>query len=427
MTTTLAALGHPVEPQARLLNTWILAWQGVFLHRIGQAGQARLRLTAVLDSLAELLLAAQERHRLEAFVYLHRAGDLMTDRQRDETGRELRRSLALYQEINDRWWMIHCLNALGAWEMFNGQLGQAWELGRQALQIAQQLGDPKTETVTLERMSFVAEHRGATAEGVRLAREAVARQSDPSLRTVALGRLTFALLAVGEFEESVTLAKEAVAWRENLHRHIRGTAFLSNTLARGLLHLGRFDEGLAVAQTTVQHWQDAYGFEQPFLLRTVARAFLALGNEGEADRLIQRTVESQRRMGNENLFALAGALVDCAYPALALGDLNETGRTLVEGLRMTQRSEAFQFTCQSLPAAALLLASQNRLEEAAFLNGAIQRYPHLTRSRWYATVALDRLAELLASLPAGLRSAAEEQGQALALPEMTAELLALLT
>ena len=75
----------------------------------------------------------------------------------------------------------------------------------------------------------------------------------------------------------------------------------------------------------------------------------------------------------------------------------------------------------------MLLAAQERLAEAATIHGLIQRYPYLTNSRWYATVALDRLTELLAPLPPDVMTAAEERGRALGLPAMTAELLALLS
>jgi predicted ATPase/DNA-binding SARP family transcriptional activator len=432
MATALNSLGEPVEPQAHLLDVWLLAWQGVLLHRIGQAGQARLHLTTALERLAdgaqaaEDPLSAEEYRRVQAFAYLHRGGDLMTDRRRGETGNDLRRSLALFQQTNDRWWTIHCLVILGSWELFNGHLGRSWELCEEGLQLARQLRYPSGQIIALERMSFAAEHRGDTEAGERLAREALAMAQETSRRMVLLNRLTFALLAVGKFEESVTLAKEALDWGENIHIHIRGTAFLYNTLARGLLHLGRFAEGNAIARAAVERWQDAYGFEQPFLLRTVSRAVLARGGAPEARRLILQTVDSQQQMGNENLFALSGAYIDAAYPALALGDLDETRRMLIQGLTFAQQSEAFDYGSKGFPAAARLLALQNRLEEAAFVNGAIQRYPRLTNSRWYAAVALDRLAELLAPLPPDVRNPAEERGRTPELPEMTAELLALL-
>lgn len=432
MAAALETLEFPAEPQPHILKAWLLAWQGVFLHHTGYAEQARLCLTTTLQNLtedpllAEGRLSAEERRRVQAFAYLHRNGGLMTDRQRDKTGEDLRQALALYQEINDRWWILHCLAHLGGWELFNGQLRKAWNLCEEALGLARHLGYPSGEIIALERMSFIAEQLGYTEEGERLAREALAKTKDQSRRMETLNRLAFALLAVGKFEESVTLAQEAADWGKNIHIHIRGTAFLHNTLARAYLHLGRFDEGRAIAQATVQRWQDAYGFEQPFLLRTVARALLAQGDASEARRLIHQTVESQQQMGNENLFALSGAYIDAAYPSLALGDLDETRRMLIQGLTFTQESEAFSYSCKGFPAAAHLLALQNRLEEAAFVNGAIQRYPGLIDSRWYVTVALDQLAKILAPLPPDVRIAAEKSGRALELPEMTGELLALL-
>jgi len=426
MASALAGLGDSVDPPSSLLRAWLRAWHGVFRHRIGQVDLARRQLTAVLEDLPDDSLHTKGYRRLQAFVYLHRGGELMTNRQRSETGGDLRQALAIFQEISDDWWTIHSLSILSHWEIFKGHLRQGWERSREAVQLAHRLGYRSGEVIALGLMSFAAEQRGQTETGERLAREAVALYRSPTQRIRVMNRLTFVLLAVGKFEESVTLATETIAWVERIGVHAREIAFLYNTLARGYLHLGRFDEGRSVAEKTVAIWRDAYGWEQPFLLRSLARARLVMGEEIEARRLMQLTVESQQAMGNENLFPLAGALVDCAYPALALGDLNDARRTLVEGLRLAQRSEAFQFTCQALPTLGLLLAEQKRLEEAAFVNGAIQRYPYLTDSRWYATVALDRLTELLAPLPADIRAAAEERGNQHTLEPFTGELLEIL-
>ena len=276
-------------------------------------------------------------------------------------------------------------------------------------------------------MSFIAEHMGHTEKGEEFAREARANNRDPSRRVSVGQRLAFALLATGKFEESAMISLGEMAWVKDVGIHPKHIAFLNNNLARAYIHLGKFDEGRRLAEETVGIWKESHGFEQPFLLRTVARAVLAQGEPKEARRLIQQTVESQQQMGNENLFALSGAYIDAAYPALALGNLDEARQMLVQGLTYTHQSGAFDFSCKGFPAAALLLATQNRLEEAAFLNGAIQRYPHLTGSCWYATVALDRLTELLAPLPTDVRAAAEERGRVVELPEMTTELLAILS
>lgn len=427
MGRALAGLDAPDQPQTQILRAWLLAWHGVFLHRTGQVSLARQHLSRLLEEMEMTALPADERRRLQAFVYLHRGGDLMTNRFRGETGNDLQQSLALFQEINDSWWEVHCLCMLSHWEIFNGQLRRGLERSENAAYLARRLGYRGGEITALKQMSFASEHMGHNEQGEQLAREARALNRDPSNRVNATQRLAFTLLATGKFKESATISLDELAWAESVGIHPRHIAFSRNNLARAYVHLGRFDEGFSLAEATVQTWKEAHGFEQPFLLRTVARALLAQGNFGEAHRLLQQTVESQRGVGNENIFPLGGALVDCAYPALALGDVNATRRTLIEGLRMAQRSEAFHFVCQALPAAALLLAKQGRLEEAAFVNGAIQRYPHLTGSHWYALVALEKLAELLAPLPADVRSAAEERGRAPKLPETTAELLTLLT
>ncbi len=132
LTGAINALDAPVEPQAHLLVAWLLAWRGTIQHRTGQTSLARQELTRVLQSLADASLPAEGREKLRAFTYLQRGGDLMTNRQRNEMGEDLRESLALYQRIGDAYWTIHCLCILGHWELFNGQLRQGWERSEEA-------------------------------------------------------------------------------------------------------------------------------------------------------------------------------------------------------------------------------------------------------------------------------------------------------
>ena len=99
---------------------------------------------------------------------------------------------------------------------------------------------------------------------------------------------------------------------------------------------------------------------------------------------------------------------------------------MLDGLRLVQRGDVYDQATLALPAAALLLEEEKRLKDAAFVNGAIQRHPCLTRSRWYAAVALNRLAAFLVPLPWDVRNVAEAQGREQSLESLTDELLAML-
>ena len=423
---TAAQLDTPSTPQAHLLHGWLWAWHGLFFHQVSQPAAAQEALAQALALAAESPLPESEISPLRAFVYLHRAGDLMTNRQRREKVADMQKALDAYQQLGNDWWTVYTLVLLGHSEIFSGSIRKAKERLQQALHIAQRSGNRPGETQALQNLSFAAEHMGKVDEGERLARQALATIEDPAYRQSALGRLAFVLLATGKFEESISVSQTYVAWAKQFGADRRNYSFAYNNLARAYLDQGRFAEGKAIALEAVAGWKKTYGWEQPFLLRAAAMGTLALGDATEARRLIQSTVESQQQMGNDNSFALSGAYVDCAYPALALGDWGEARRMLAEGLHLIQRSDAYQHTCLALPAAGLLFAAEERLAEAAFVNGAIQRYPCLTGSRWYGAVALHRLIELLAPLPADERAAAAERGSALDLPEMTAALLEML-
>ncbi|MFZ1752422.1 MAG: BTAD domain-containing putative transcriptional regulator [Caldilineaceae bacterium] len=82
MAGALSGLGEPATPQAHLLYGWFLAWHGVFFHTTGKPALAQTRMAQALALVEDSPQPSREIRLLRAFVYLHRGGDLMTNRQR---------------------------------------------------------------------------------------------------------------------------------------------------------------------------------------------------------------------------------------------------------------------------------------------------------------------------------------------------------
>ena len=236
-------------------------------------------------------------------------------------------------------------------------------------------------------------------------------------------RMVSTAIGLGQFERELTLVTERLGYARSLGVGRNHLQFAFNSMGRVHLHLGHFQEAYALASSAAQEWANFHGWPHPYFRRTMGMALLAEGEVQEARKILSDVRADHQRVGADNLFR-SGAWVDETYPYLAHGDLAQARQCLVEGLRIVSQTGAYRFTVQALPAAALLLAWEERLEVAGCLTGSIQRYPYLTNSRWYATVALDRLAELLAPLPADVRAAAEARGRGMELPELTDELLA---
>ena len=420
------ALDGEESPQALRLWLWLRAWQAIYLSQTGEVPLSHAHFTEILERVEDAPLDEREQLALTAFALLHRGGDLMTDRRRGETGVGLRRALEIYRELGDRRGVCATLQLLGNWETFNGQMRRGRERLIEALGLARQIGQPNQESEILYRISFVAEQMGDVEEAEQLARLGREKAKDTLALVNSCNRLGFVLLAAGKFDESVEVCLRGIGWVDEIRAHQRSAVFIRNTLARGYLDLGRFAEARQEAEKANDFWREVYGWEHPFLQRTLAMALLALGQTAEADALIRKSMESQTKMGNENLFALSGAYIDCAYPALAQHRQDDARRLLVTGLEMAQRAEAYNYEGLGFPAAALWLAREGNLSCAALVCGGMEKLTRLVHSRWYAAVALDELHRRLADLPPADRAAAEEQGRALGLQEITERLLALL-
>lgn len=428
MARAATALGESAHPQPKLLRAWLLAWRGVFLHRIGPAALAQESMAQALALWEDPALAGTDIRPLRAFVYLHRNGDLMVNRRRDLMGVDLQRAVELFEEIGDLWWLVRAQLALGYLEFFNGQVRQAEQRYTTGRRIAQQMGDHEGLAQALDLLSFVAEHTGRFSEAESLVRQIDALKFKQPSNFLTFGqRVVWVSISLGRFADALDAATKLISQAQSMGIGPEHLQFNLNSLARAHIHLGHFEKANVLAASAAQLWANVHGREHPFMRRTLGMAMLGNGEHKDAQQVLSQVRAEQQQMGNDNFFALSGAFVDEAYPFLVLGDQIEARHCLTTGLRLAQDLGLYRFTVQALPAAGVLLAAQERLAEAAYVHGLIQRYPYLTNSRWYATVALDRLAELLAPLPPDVRAAAEERGRGLELPEMTAELLALLS
>ena len=422
------ALGESAHPQPKLLRAWLLAWRAVCLHRIGPTALAHESMAQAAAILEEPALAAEDLRPLRAFVHLQRNGDLMGSRRRDVMGVDLQRAVELFEEVGDLWWLTRAQLALGHLEFFNGQFQQAEQRFMTSRRMAQQIGDQTGLAQALDELSFVGEHAGRFSEAEELVRERYALKFKQTWNFVTFrSRLVWVSISLGRFADALQAASEIIAQAEGLGIGPEYRQFDLNDLARAHLHLGHFEKAYVLAASAAQLWANVHGREHPFMRRTVGMAMLGAGKHENAQQILSQVRADQQQMGNDNLLPLSGAFVDEAYPFLLLDEFAQTRHCLAAGLRLAQAIGAYRYTIQALPAVGVLLAAQERLAEAATIHGLIQRYPYLTNSRWYATVALDRLTELLAPLPPDVMTAAEERGRALGLPAMTAELLALLS
>jgi hypothetical protein len=117
------------------------------------------------------------------------------------------------------------------------------------------------------------------------------------------------------------------------------------------------------------------------------------------------------------------ALACLAIATRGLGDTPGARQHLCHALEIAQESEAVLPLLWALPATALLLAGEGEIERGAELYALASRFALVAKSRWFADVAGNTLAEVAATLPAERVAVLRERGRTRDLEATVAELL----
>lgn len=428
MAQAAAGIGAPQTGGERTLLLQVQGWQAVLLHYDGQAQAAGRIFDQCFEGLNHPDLAPLDTRRLAAFLYLHRGGQILGDRHRSRTAQEQAQAVALYRELGDAWWLRRALRALGNLEIFESNYGVARDLLTEAQAIAERIDDRTGLVDVMDRLSHLAEISGKLEEAERLVNQAIVLNRDELPFSLNLHiRLSFILHSGGRFQQAVD-SMEAVAQRYRQLNLTQGTGYpyVQNGIARIQLHLGNYALAHEIATTSLNDWTRVFGWENPFFLRTLGRAWLGLGQWEEGHQTLSRAYYAQLKVSDSAIFATRTYLNDLLYAELKLGLGAERFPRLVESIGRVHATGEDLLVMKSLPGIGLALAQRRHLTAAAAVYHLALRYPHIANSRWYRAVALNPLEELLTPLPPDMRSAAEERGRALGLPELADELLALM-
>ncbi|MFZ1753424.1 MAG: BTAD domain-containing putative transcriptional regulator [Caldilineaceae bacterium] len=422
-------IGTPQTGAERVLLLRIQGWQAIFLHYAGHTQASNALMEQCIAGLSHPDLAVLDTRGLVAFLHLHRGGQILGDLHRSRTAQEQAQAVALYRELGDAWWLRRALRALGNLEIFASNYRVARELLTEAQAIAERIDDRAGLVDVMDRLSHLAEISGELEEAERLVNQAIVLNQDELPFSLNLHiRLSFILHSGGRFQQAAD-SMEAVAQRYRQLNLTRGTGYpyVQNGIARIQLHLGNYALACEIATTSLNDWTRVFGWEPPFFLRTLGRALLGLGQWEEGHQTLSRAYSGQVKVSDSAISATRTYLEDLLYAELKLGMGVERFPRLVESIGRVHAIGEDLLVVKSLPGVGLALAQRGDWAESAAVYHLSLRYPHIANSRWYAVVAMDPLEELLAHLPPDTRAAAKERGRALELPEMTAELLSLLS
>jgi predicted ATPase/DNA-binding SARP family transcriptional activator len=332
-----------------------------------------------------------------------------------------RRSVALYEELGDRWGLARALARLGYTAEMLCLFGEAQKHCEQSLVISQELGDQRGMAEAMLTLGTISWVQGRLDEADGFYRESLGicrTLGDWNLMFLVLLRTGEVLVRRGLFEDGLVLMESDrdLAYDRGIPR---GAWFLLPWLAEAKVHLGRYEEACADAQ------QGAAGADIPwsfgFARFMEGLAVVAQGAYPEAMTLFQESVaafEEWRQMENRGW-----ALGPLGLAARGAGETALARQCVAQALEAGVELEAFMPVMYGLPVAALLLADQGAVDRAVEVYACASHYGFVANSRWFEDVAGQQLRTMAASLPTEAVELAEEQGRSRDWDVMAAELL----
>ena len=311
------------------------------------------------------------------------------------------RSFRLSELAGDEWRLAVTLALLSTDYCWLAEFEKAAALARRSRPLAEKLGDPfllKAQSAyeanvlnfitPVEDMAIVEEisHRYIAIQydlGVTF--------SEPPMQ------LVFALCTQGKYDEARTEVSKGIAILEARNQ--------PDLAARGLYAIStfHFDDG-SLAHSLLDGFSPPFGIVAGWF--EVARGRLSLANEccDEACALFEQALVSFREgesPSDEIWFSADWALAA------------RTKESLYFAINAVLTSKAYALVHWLLPAAALTLLDQGEVERAIELYALAETYPAIAKSRWYAKVAGQEIADSAEKLPSRMVAAAQARGRSL--------------
>jgi len=225
----------------------------------------------------------------------------------------------------------------------------------------------------------------------------------------------------GQYEEAHALLKRSVAIRKELGATPDSAPVNFLTFAK--VQLGWYERARTYVHPQLvrkRETDDKLGTGRGCLVQGMA--MLGEGENVEAQQLLQESVDAYFNIGQRDEGSQALAVL--AIASCKLGQISQAQHHLAQVLHTAKDIGAHLPLMTALPAVALLLAKQDKAEQAVELYALASRYPHVANSRWFQDVVGRPIAAAAASLPPADIAAAQARGRARDLKATVAELLA---
>jgi len=331
----------------------------------------------------------------------------------EEARRLFEQSLALYQELGERWWTARVLYQLSYASDTRDAYGEPKTLAENALAIFQSLGDPRYTAYSLTGLGWYAVRRGQLEEGEQLMQQCLDLTREMGERVMigwGLQNLGATAMYLGKYAKAQSLLEESLTLRSDLGDPL-GMADSTCDLGLAKMHLGQYDQARDLGEKALSLAQESdYPRRTGFCFLLLGSVALARSTCADAQELLQKGVVVLRGAGNQNDLGLLLGVLACAERGL--GRVPQAERHASEASRIGSGFQFFRPWIYALPALSLLLADGGEVERATELYALASRYPIVADSRWFEDVAGREIATAAAALPPDVVAAAQERGQA---------------
>jgi predicted ATPase len=420
----LSTLLHPsLSPSGELLRLYarLRAWQGVFAFVQENLAGARRYGQKALDVLIRSELANQDTQAERAFALMALGRGHSRD-QREKAGHLFRESLALFQSLADRWGSSQVYQALGIMAYDAGDYGLAETHFLDNWRLSQALGHQIDSAVALYYLGHSVFRQGRFEEG-----ESWLRQGVEICRNISnwpgvsllMNGCSEVLILLGRFDEAQELLVESINYGHFIgHRVVM--SFAQCHWSEASLHLGHYEKARQeLAEILVFFRQQENSWGVAFCQHMLACVQIAVGNDEEASRLLQKNNGIYREMKNNE--RLCWTLIGLSLIASRSVRSAEVRASLREALEIVLDIRNPMLVFMALPAVALYRAVQGETETAIEIYALATSQPYVEQSLWYQEVVGQYIT---ADLSSEVIAAAQERGRARDLWQTAEELLA---
>jgi len=398
-------------PQSCFLQGHLRIWQSCFSRLLGELEPAHRQWEEAIELVDRLASFGQDARPLQAFIWWE-AGKAIFTADLKMAREHLQRSIQLYRNIGDTWYLAAALADLGINLQHSGNYAEATEPLTECIAMRRVAGDQRGLAYALTWLAFNFSRVGALEKCVSLMRESLSiNQSIGDKASVADGLMWMGRLLVwqGQFEESFRLLQQSLPLYQDLGDRYNST-FAYTIIGLGKMLGGKYEQVEHYSQMAIELAnENGLGRELAVSYWITGATALAQEKVQQAYQLVQESVNLYRQVGQQD--ELGWALAVLANIQYTLGLPQPANIALVEALQISVKTRAHHALKHSLAAMASILAREGRAIQAIELYALVLDDPIWKVSPWMEKVVGQYVSAASANLSEEEIEAARQRGR----------------